>query len=76
MMPTTKQIELLQALRSLTRRGVPPTMDMLGDHLEITRCTVYGRLRLLVEAGLVSDGEKRTRRQYKLTPKGQRHTIK
>jgi DNA-binding PadR family transcriptional regulator len=51
-------------------------MDMLGDHLEITRCTVYGRLRLLVEAGLVSDGEKRTRRQYKLTPKGQRHTIK
>lgn len=71
--------EALTALADPTRRAIfelvakrPSAVGELAAHLPVSRPAVSQHLRVLKDAGLVTDRAEGTRRLYQLDPKGLR----
>jgi DNA-binding transcriptional ArsR family regulator len=74
---TNRQADALTALGDPTRRAIfdclaerPRAVGELADALPVSRPAVSQHLKVLKDAGLVTDNAKGTRRIYRLNPEG------
>lgn len=68
--PTPRQLEILQYIRDFTRRsGCSPTMQEIGDHLYLSKVTVFEHVASLVKKDILFRGPKHTARSLRISPK-------
>jgi len=66
---TPRQLEILQFIRDFRdSQGFSPTMQEIGDHLDLTRVTVFEHVRALVKKGLLLRGPKHKARSLEISP--------
>ena len=70
MLPTPRQKEILEAVRSLTaERGAAPTLSEIASRVGLSSVsTVHKHLALLEERGLLRRRRRRRRREIELLP--------
>lgn len=66
---TPRQLEVLQFIRDFRRTsGFSPTMQEIGDHLQLTKVTAFEHVGALERKGLLTRGQKHTARSLRITP--------
>jgi len=66
---TPRQLEILRFIRDFRRRcGYSPTMQEIGDHLHLTKVTVFEHVGALVKKGLLQRGAKHSARSLRVSP--------
>lgn len=68
---TERQRATLIALKELRRRGEPPFLRTIAEKMGVKISTVYPRLCVLLDRGLVLHEAER-RASYRLSPSGER----
>jgi repressor LexA len=67
---TPRQLEVLRFIRDFRNQmGYSPTMQEIGDQLELTKVTVFEHVGALVKKGLLSRGAKHRARSLQLSHK-------
>lgn len=67
--PTPRQFEILRFVRDFRKRcGYSPTMQEIGDHMHLTKVTVFEHIGSLERKGLLSRGPKHTARSLRVSP--------
>ncbi|MCP4379609.1 MAG: transcriptional repressor LexA [bacterium] len=67
---TPRQLEILKYIRGFRiRNGYSPTMQEIGDHLELTKVTVFEHVAALQKKGLLLRGEKHKARSLQVSDK-------
>ena len=70
--PTPRQLDILRFIRDFhNRRGYSPTMQEIGDHLHLTKVTVFEHVGALVKKGLLLRGPKHKARSLRVSSKFQ-----
>jgi repressor LexA len=65
---TPRQLEILRFIRDFrTTNGYSPTMQEIGDHLELTKVTVFEHVGALEKKGLLLRGEKHKARSLQVS---------
>jgi repressor LexA len=65
---TPRQLQILQFIRDFRRRrGYSPTMQEIGDHLKLTKVTVFEHVGALEKKGLLQRGAKHSARSLRIT---------
>ena len=65
---TPRQLEILRYIRDFRdRRGYSPTMQEIGDHLSLTKVTVFEHVGALKRKGLVLRGRKHKARSLQVS---------
>ena len=66
---TPRQLEVLRFLRAFRERsGYSPTMQEIGDHLDLTKVTVFEHIAALEKKGTLSRGAKHKARSLRVNP--------
>jgi repressor LexA len=66
---TPRQLEILTFIRDFrSRHGFSPTMQEIGDHLKLTKVTVFEHVGVLEKKGLVLRGAKHKARSLQVSP--------
>ena len=66
---TPRQLEILRFIRGFRERyGYSPTMQEIGDHLSLTKVTVFEHVAALERKGALSRGEKNKARSLRVNP--------
>ena len=66
--PTPRQLEILRLIRDFRRRcGYSPTMQEIGDHLGLTKVTVFEHVGALERKGLLTRGAKHSARSLRVS---------
>ena len=66
---TPRQLEILRFIRDSRRRlGYSPTLQEIGDHLHLTKVTVFEHVGALGKKGLVLRGAKHKARSLQVSP--------
>ncbi len=66
---TPRQLQVLQFIRdSRNRCGYSPTMQEIGDHLRLTKVTVFEHVGALEKKGLLLRGAKHKARSLQVSP--------
>ncbi|MFP4107031.1 MAG: transcriptional repressor LexA [Phycisphaerae bacterium] len=69
---TPRQLEILQYIRDYrNRQGYSPTMQEIGDHLGLTKVTVFEHVGALERKGLLQRGAKHRARSLRVSPEFQ-----
>jgi len=69
---TPRQLEILRFIRDFRRRcGYSPTMQEIGDHLSLTKVTVFEHVGALERKGLLLRGAKHSARSLRVSPEFQ-----
>ena len=69
---TPRQMQILKFIRDYRREnGYSPSLQEIGDQLDLTKVTVYEHVCALVEGGLLRRGAKHTARSLELTEKAE-----
>ena len=64
---TPRQLEILQYIRDFRRvNGFSPTLQEIGDHLQLTKVTVFEHVRALGKKGALARGRKHTARSLQI----------
>ncbi|HUT58190.1 MAG TPA: transcriptional repressor LexA [Phycisphaerae bacterium] len=67
--PTPRQLEILRYIRDFTHRhGYSPTLQETGDHLGLTKVTVFEHVAALERKGLLSRGSRHKARSLRVRP--------
>ena len=67
---TPRQLEILKYIRGFRiRNGYSPTMQEIGDHLALTKVTVFEHVAALEKKGLLLRGEKHKARSLQVSDK-------
>ncbi len=67
--PTPRQLEILRFIRDYrNRHGYSPTMQEIGDHLRLTKVTVFEHVGALERKGLLLRGAKHKARSLQVSP--------
>ena len=67
--PTPRQLEILRYVRDFRkRRGYSPTFQEVGDHLGLTKVTVFEHVGALARKGLLRRGSKHKARSLAVSP--------
>ena len=67
---TPRQLEILRIIRdSRAQNGYSPTMQEIGDHLKLTKVTVFEHVAALQKKGLLTRGEKHKARSLQISAK-------
>ncbi|MCD6304201.1 MAG: transcriptional repressor LexA [Planctomycetes bacterium] len=67
---TPRQMDILRFLRSYRRRyGYSPTMQEIGDHLHLTKVTVFEHVEALVKKGALVRGGRHKARSLRVSGK-------
>jgi len=62
-------LEVLQFIRDFRRtNGYSPTMQEIGDHLQLTKVTVFEHVGALERSGILTRGPKHTARSLRISP--------
>jgi len=65
---TPRQLEILKYIRGFRiRNGFSPTMQEIGDHLDLTKVTVFEHVAALEKKGLLHRGEKHRARSLQVS---------
>jgi repressor LexA len=65
---TPRQLEILKFIRGYRiRNGYSPTMQEIGDHLDLTKVTVFEHVAALEKKGLLLRGEKHKARSLQVS---------
>lgn len=65
---TPRQLEILRFIRDFrVRRGYSPTMQEIGDHLDLTKVTVFEHVGALERKGLLQRGAKHSARSLQVS---------
>jgi len=65
---TPRQLQILKFVRDFRhQQGYSPTMQEIGDHLGLTKVTVFEHIAALERKGLLSRGTKHTARSLRLS---------
>jgi len=65
---TPRQLEILKYIRAFRiRNGYSPTMQEIGDHLDLTKVTVFEHVAALERKGLLLRGEKHKARSLQVS---------
>ena len=65
---TPRQMEIVQYIRDFRRgNGFSPTMQEIGDHLGLTKVTVFEHVGALERKGLLARGRKHTARSLQIS---------
>ena len=68
--PTPRQMEILRFIRDFRgRHGYSPTMQEIGDHLNLTKVTVFEHVGALESKGLLHRGPKHKARSLQVSGK-------
>ena len=68
--PTRRQLQVLRFIRDFRRsHGFSPTMQEMGDHLHLTKVTVFEHVGALQKKGLLLRGAKHRARSLRVSPK-------
>lgn len=68
--PTRRQLQVLRFIRDFRRsHGFSPTMQEMGDHLHLTKVTVFEHVGALERKGLLLRGAKHRARSLRVSPK-------
>jgi len=66
---TPRQLEILRFIRDFRRRhGYSPTMQEIGDHLNLTKVTVFEHVEAAEKKGLLLRGAKHSARSLRVRP--------
>ena len=66
--PTPRQLQILRFIRDYRRRsGYSPTMQEIGDSLQLTKVTVFEHVAGLEKKGLLSRGPKHSARSLQVS---------
>ena len=66
---TPRQLEILRHIRDYRDRcGYSPTLQEIGDHLKLTKVTVFEHIEALVRKGALRRGGKHKARSLRLAP--------
>ena len=66
---TPRQMEILQFIRDFRRaNGYSPTMQEIGDHLRLTKVTVFEHVGALERKEVLRRGRKHTARSLQISP--------
>ena len=66
---TPRQMEILQFVRDFRKaNGYSPTMQEIGDHLRLTKVTVFEHVGALERKGVLRRGAKHTARSLQISP--------
>jgi len=66
---TPRQLEIMKYIRDVRARlGYSPTMQEIGDHLQLTKVTVFEHVVALEKKGLLHRGPKHSARSLQLSP--------
>ena len=66
---TPRQLEVLRFIRGFRERsGYSPTMQEIGDHLSLTKVTVFEHVAALEKKGALSRGAKHKARSLRVAP--------
>ena len=66
---TPRQMEIMQFVRDFRKEnGYSPTMQEIGDHLRLTKVTVFEHVGALARKGVLRRGEKHTARSLRISP--------
>ena len=66
---TPRQLQILRLIRDFRiRHGYSPTMQEIGDHLELTKVTVFEHIGALEKKGALSRGAKHKARSLRVNP--------
>ena len=69
---TPRQMDVLRYIRDYrSRKGYSPTMQEIGDHLDLTRVTVFEHVRSLVGKELLLRGAKHRARSLQVSPEAE-----
>lgn len=69
---TPRQMQILRFIRDFrARRGYSPTMQEIGDSLELTKVTVFEHVGALVKKGLLLRGTRHSARSLRVSPKAE-----
>jgi repressor LexA len=69
---TPRQLDILRYIRDYRlRHGYSPTMQEIGDHLSLTKVTVFEHVVALEKKGLVQRGDKHKARSLQISSKFQ-----
>ena len=69
---TPRQLEILTFIRDFrAKNGYSPTMQEIGDHLNLTKVTVFEHVGALEKKGLLSRGAKHSARSLRVSPKAE-----
>jgi repressor LexA len=67
---TPRQLDILRHIRDFRlRHGYSPTMQEIGDHLGLTKVTVFEHVGALEKKGLIQRGDKHKARSLKVSKK-------
>ena len=67
---TPRQLEILRFIRDFrNRHGYSPTMQEIGDHLRLTKVTVFEHVGVLEKKGLLLRGAKHKARSLRTSEK-------
>ncbi len=67
--PTPRQLEILRFIRDFRRReGYSPSMQEIGDHLGLTKVTVFEHVGALERKGALLRGAKHSARSLQVSP--------
>lgn len=66
---TPRKLEILQFVRDFRRaNGFSPTMQEIGNHLQLTKVTVFEHVGVLERKGILTRGAKHTARSLRISP--------
>lgn len=66
---TPRQLEILRFIRDFrSRHGYSPTMQEIGDHLDLTKVTVFEHVGAVARKGLLLRGAKHKARSLQVSP--------
>ena len=66
---TPRKLEILQFIRDFRKaNGYSPTMQEIGDHLRLTKVTVFEHVGTLERNGILTRGPKHTARSLRICP--------
>jgi repressor LexA len=66
---TPRQLEILRFIRAFRERcGYSPSMQEIGDHLDLTKVTVFEHIEALEKKGTLSRGAKHKARSLRVNP--------
>lgn len=69
---TPRQMDILRFVRDFRQhQGYSPTMQEIGDHLQLTKVTVFEHVGALVKKGLLRRGAKHKARSLQVSPEVQ-----
>ena len=66
---TPRQLEILRFIRDFRKRqGYSPSMQEIGNHLQLTKVTVFEHVDALVRKGQLTRGPKHSARSLRISP--------